>query len=315
MNQISIVVPVYNEQGNLEELYKRIIESCKKTGQNYEIIFIDDGSTDQGFSVLQKIALADNKVKLIRFKKNFGQTAALAAGFDYAQGQIIIPLDADLENDPQDIPNLLAELEKGYDLVSGWRVSRWQDKPFSRRLTSQVANWMISKISGLKLHDFGCTLKAYRKDLIKDISLYGEMHRFIPAIAFWQGAKITEIKVYYQKRRYGRSKYGMNRIGKVLLDLIILKFLSGYATKPIYFFGKISLISFLLGFFTFGWATYYKITGQKDYIETPLPIVVVLFVFLGVLLILIGLLAEMIMRIYYQSSNKKIYSIKEKINL
>lgn len=307
----SVIIPVFNEQPNLEPLYQRLLAVFNQLNQSYEIIFIDDGSTDQGFAILKEISQKDSRVKLISFRKNFGQTAALAAGFDFSQGEIIIALDADLENDPQDIPRLLTELNKGYDIVSGWRRNRWQNQFFSRRLTSNIANWLISEISGLKLHDYGCTLKVYRAEVVKDIQLYGEMHRFIPALAFWQGARISELAVNYQPRRFGQSKYGPARIFKVLLDLVTLKFLSGYAAKPIYFFGKIGLFSLFLGFLTFLWALYYKLTGQKDFIQTPLPVVVALFIILAILLILIGLLAEMVMRTYYQSSQKKSYAIKE----
>ena len=312
---LSIIIPVFNEQESLKELYQQLRDVLIKLDKPWEIVFVDDGSSDQSFSILKDIAKKDVGVRVIGFRKNFGQTVALAAGIDYAQGEVIILMDADLENDPQDIHRLLEELDKGYDVVSGWRKKRWLDKIFTRRLTSRIANWLISKIAGLKLHDYGCTLKAYHKDIIKNINLYGEMHRFIPALAFWQGAKVSEIEVNYQPRRFGQSKYGMDRIFKVLLDLVTLKFLSGYATKPIYFFGKIGLISLSLGFLTFLWATYYRVTGQKYYIETPLPVVIALFIILAILLILIGLLAEMIMRTYHESQNKKIYSIKEKINL
>lgn len=311
---LSIVIPLFNEQGNLKELYQRLTAVLDSLAKPYEIIFIDDGSTDQSFSILRDLARQDERVKIIQFRRNFGQTAAISAGVDYAQGEIIIPMDADFENDPQDIPRLLEELSQGYDVVSGWRKKRWADKVLTRRLTSRTANWLISKIAGLELHDYGCMLKAYKQTVIKNINLYGEMHRFIPALAFWQGAKVKEIEVNYQPRRFGQSKYGLGRTFKVLLDLITLKFLSGYATKPIYFFGKIGFVSLFFSFLTFLWATYYKLTGQKDYIETPLPVVIALFVILAVLLILIGLLAEMIMRTYHESGNKKIYSIKEKVN-
>ena len=311
---LSIIVPVFNEEGNLKELYQKIVAVLERINRPYEIIFIDDGSKDQSFFILENLAERDERVKLIQLRKNFGQTVALSAGIDFSQGEIIIPIDADLENDPEDIPRLLGILDEGYDIVSGWRKKRWPDKFFTRRLTSQIANWLISKITGLKLHDYGCTLKVYRRDIIKNISLYGEMHRFIPALAFWRGAKIKEIEVSYHPRQFGESKYGLGRTLKVLLDLVTLKFLSGYATKPIYFFGKIGFISLILGFLTFLWATYYRLTGQKYYIETPLPVIVALFIILAVLLILIGLLAEMIMRTYHESGNKRIYSIKKKIN-
>lgn len=311
---LSIIVPVFNEEENLNPLYNQLTEVLCRLKLNYEIIFVDDGSDDQGFSILKKIADKDKRIKIIQLKKNFGQTAAISAGIDYAQGEVIITIDADLENDPKDIPRLLSKLDEGFDIASGWRKNRWKDKPLTRRLTSQVANFLISKIVGLKLHDYGCTLKAYRKNVIKEINLYGEMHRFIPALAFWQGAKIAEVEINYKPRKFGQSKYGIERVIKVLLDLVTLKFLSGYTTKPIHFFGKIGFISMFLGFLTFLWALYYKLTGKKDFIETPLPIAIVLFIVLGILLILIGLLAEIIIRIYHESQNKKIYLIRKKIN-
>lgn len=312
---LSIIIPVFNEEKSLSRLCEEIVTACRNLNKSYEVIFVDDGSKDQSFFILQKLAEQNSRIRVISFGRNFGQTAALAAGIDRACGEIIIPMDADLENDPRDIPRLLEELDRGYDIVSGWRKKRWADRVITRRITSQAANWLIVKISGLRLHDYGCTLKAYRRETIKSVKLYGEMHRFIPVLASWRGARVGEVEVRYQPRQFGCSKYGLGRTSKVLLDLVTLKFLNNYATKPIYFFGKIGFISMGLGFLTFLWATYYKVTGQKDYIQTPLPIVMVLFIVLAVLLILIGLLAEMIMRIYNESENKKIYSIKRKINL
>lgn len=314
MSYLSVIIPFYNEEKNLAPLIERLSRVLVSLNKPFEVIFIDDGSSDNGFNILKGLLENKENWKIVRFKRNFGQTPALAAGIETAKGEKIILMDADLENDPQDIPMLLSELDKGYDVVSGWRKKRWSDKILTRRLTSQTANWLISKISGLCLHDYACTLKAYQSDTIKNINLYGQMHRFIPALAFWQGARVKEIEVHFQPRQFGQSKYGLNRMSRVLLDLVTLKFLSGYATKPIYFFGRIGLISLLFGFLTFLWAFYYKITGQKDFVETPLPIVIVLFVFLAVLLVLIGLLAEMIMRTYHESGNKKIYSVKERVN-
>ncbi|TSD05532.1 MAG: dolichol-phosphate mannosyltransferase [Parcubacteria group bacterium Athens0714_12] len=311
---LSIIIPVYNEEESLNRLAKKLKSILENLNKSWEIIFIDDGSNDKGFEIVSNLAKEDHRIKVIKFRKNFGQTAALSAGFNCAQGEIIIPMDADLENDPNDIPRLLEKINQGYDLVSGWRKKRWKDNPLTKRMTSLSANWLISKVTGVKLHDYGCTMKAYRKEIIKSVKLYGEMHRFIPALASWQGAKIGEIEVKYQPREFGKSKYGLERIGKVILDLITVKFLSGYATKPIYFFGKLGFISFFIGIFAFFLATYYKLTGQKDYIQTPLPIFTALFLIAGILLILIGLLAEMIMRNYHESQNKQIYSIKEKIN-
>jgi glycosyltransferase involved in cell wall biosynthesis len=311
---LSVVIPVYNEAESLKPLSEKLNSVLVKLQRSFEVIFIDDGSTDKSLEILEEISARHSNFKVISFKRNFGQTAAIAAGIDAAAGQVIVPLDADLENDPQDIPKLLEKLNQGYDIVSGWRKSRWSKNLFTRRLTSRIANWLISKVSGVKLHDYGCTLKAYQQQIIKGVQLYGEMHRFIPALAAWQEAKVTEIEVNYQPRQYGQSKYGLERVIKVLLDLIVLKFLNDYSLKPIYFFGKIGFVSFGLGILTFLWATYYKVTGQKDYIQTPLPVIMVLFVVIGIVLILIGLLAEMMMRIHHESTQRKVYLIKRKIN-
>lgn len=311
---LSIIIPLFNEEKNLTLLASKLLMVLNQLGKTYEVIFINDGSTDQSFEVLKSLAKQNSSFRVINFRRNFGQTAALACGIDNSQGEIIIPMDADLENDPADIPRLLAELDKGFDLVSGWRKNRWQDKVLTRRLTSKIANYLISRVSGIRLHDYGCTLKAYKREIIQDVDLYGEMHRFIPALAAWQGARVGEIEVNYQVRQFGQSNYGLSRVFKVLLDLITIKFLSGYATKPIYFFGKFGFWSFFLGVLIFLLATYYKVMGLKDYIQTPLPILSALFLIVAVLFVLIGLLAEMIMRIYHQSSKRPIYSIKEKVN-
>lgn len=312
---LSVVIPIYNEKSGLKLLFDRLKSALAKIGKSYEVIFIDDGSTDGSAEILSNLVGTDRNYKLIIFRKNFGQTAAIAAGVNFAQGEVVVPMDADLENNPDDISSLLKKLDEGYDIVSGWRVNRWPNKIITRRLTSNVANWLISKVSGIKLHDYGCTLKAYRRDIIKGINLYGEMHRFIPALAAWQGAKVTELEVSYEPRQFGASKYGLNRVFKVLLDLITLKFLNDYSVKPIYFFGRFGFWSIFLGFLTFVVATYYKLTGQKDYIQTPLPAIMVLFMVVGVLLILIGLLAEMIMRSYHETAKRPVYYIKGKFNI
>lgn len=311
---LSLIIPFYNEEENLPLLVDKLDKLLLSIEKPTEIIFIDDGSTDNSFEVLKKIVNDKNDWRIIRFRRNFGQTAGWAAGIESAQGDIIIFLDSDLENDPNDIPLLLSKINDGYDLVSGWRKNRWQNQFFSRRLTSQIANLIIAKISGVKIHDFGCSLKAYRKEVIKNVKLYGEMHRFIAVLASWQGAKIAEVEVNFSPRKFGSSKYGMERILKVFLDLVVIKFLSGYSTKPIYFFGKAGFYSIILSFLLFALSVYYKFWGGKSFIETPLPILIALFFIVGVLLVLIGLLAEMIMRIYHQSSQQKIYIVKEKIN-
>lgn len=311
---ISLVIPVYNEKENLEELYQKIKKMAEDFNHTYEAIFVNDGSTDGSLNVLKKISDNNPNLKIIDFRKNFGQTAALAAGIDNAKGEIIIPMDADLENDPADIPKLISKINEGYNVVSGWRRNRWKNKFFTRRLTSLSANWLISYVTKVKLHDYGCTLKAYRKEIIKEVGLYGEMHRFIPALASWQGAKVTEVEVNYQPRIHGKSNYGLNRTFKVLLDLMTIKFLSGYSTKPIHFFGGAGFISIIIGFLSGLLAVYYKVTRQKDFISTPLPVLTALFLIVGVLFILIGLLAEMLMRVYHETQHRPIYAIKEKIN-
>ncbi len=312
--RLSIVIPVYNEQDSIGPLWERLGSVLRDSG-DAEVIFVNDGSTDGSWEALRKLAAAHAQVKVINFRRNFGQTAAIAAGVDHAQGAVIVPLDADLENDPADIPSLINKMNEGYDIVSGWRQTRWANQPFRRRFTSEVANWLISRVSGVILHDYGCTLKAYRADIIKGVRLYGEMHRFIPALAAWQGARVAEIPVKYQPRQFGASKYGLERVFKVLLDLVTLKFLNDYSAKPMYFFGKIGFWSFLAGVLCAAIAVYFKATGQKDFVETPLPVMTALFVLVGVLLVLIGLLAELVMRMHHETQQKPTYAVKEKINL
>lgn len=311
---LSLIIPFYNEEENLPFLVEKLTRLISIIDKPTEVIFIDDGSSDNGFNILVNLIGDKNNWRIIRFRRNFGQTAGWAAGIEYADGEVIVFLDSDLENDPADIPKLLAKIDEGYDLVSGWRKERWQGQFFSRRLTSQIANWLIAKISGVKIHDFGCSLKAYRREVIKNVKLYGEMHRFIAVLASWQGAKIAEVEVKFTPRKFGFSKYGMERILKVCLDLIVIKFLSGYSTKPIYFFGKAGFYSIIVSFLAFVLAVYYKFWGGKSFIETPLPVLIVLFFIVGILFILIGLLAEMIMRSYHEIQNQKIYIIKDKVH-
>ncbi|MDD5110215.1 MAG: glycosyltransferase family 2 protein [Patescibacteria group bacterium] len=315
MPKISLIIPVYNEAESLKPLAEKIRAVMGAMHSDYEAIFVNDGSADSSGEVLRELATADPKIKVITFRRNFGQTPAIAAGVDYASGAVIVPVDADLESDPADIPMLIAKLNEGYDIVSGWRKNRWENRPFSRRLTSQTANWLISKVSGVQLHDYGCTLKAYRAEIIKGVRLYGEMHRFIPALAAWQGAKITELPVHYQPRQFGQSKYGLERVLKVALDLVTLKFLNDYSAKPIYFFGKVGAWSFGIGTLAALLAVYFKITGQKDFVETPLPVLTALFFIVAVLFVLMGLLAELIMRMHHETQAKPTYAVKEKINL
>ena len=302
---ISVVVPVYNEQDNVLELYERL---ARVLTEPVEFIFVDDGSSDDTFARLQQIAAQDARVRVIRFRRNFGQTAALSAGIDHAKGEIIVPMDGDLQNDPADIPRLLEKIGEGYDVVSGWRKNR-QDN-FRRRLPSVIANKLISWISGVHLHDYGCSLKAYRKDVLQDVRLYGEMHRFVPIYASWQGARVAELPVMHHARTRGKSKYGLERTIKVVLDMVVVKFLANYSTKPIYVFGGFGLVALLMSFLTFCWMLYYKVAGLKDFVQTPLPLVTVMFLLVGCLSVLLGLVAELSIRTYYESQGKRTYAIR-----
>jgi glycosyltransferase involved in cell wall biosynthesis len=303
---ISIVVPVYNEAQNVDELHARL---AAVIDQPAELIFVDDGSTDDTFTRLRLIAERDPRVVLIRFRRNFGQTAALSAGIDHARGHIIVPIDGDLQNDPADIPRLLAKLGEGYDVVSGWRVDR--KDPFHRRLPSVLANRLVSAISGVRLHDYGCSLKAYRRSVLEDVRLYGEMHRFVPIYASWQGARVTELPVEHHPRTRGKSNYGIERTLKVVLDLLVVKFLSSYLTKPIYVFGGFGVVALVIAFLAFAIMIYLRLAGMADFIQTPLPLVVVMFVLVGCLSILLGLVAELTVRTYYESQGKRTYAIRD----
>ena len=307
--RVSVVLPVHEEEENLDELHRRLSHVLE--GDDVEFIFVDDGSEDGSWARLVEIADADPRVRLVRFPRNFGQTAALSAGIDHARGRIIVPMDADLQNDPTDIPRLLAKLEEGYDVVSGWRVDRKDS--LTRRLPSALANRLISFLSGVRLHDYGCSLKAYRSDVLEDVRLYGEMHRFVPIYASWQGARVTEIPVKHHPRVHGSSPYGMERTFKVVLDLMVVKFLSSYATKPIYVFGGFGLLALFLAVAVFVGMVYLKLAGIRDFVSTPLPLVVVMLVLVGFLGILLGLLAELTVRTYYESQGKPTYSVRERV--
>jgi glycosyltransferase involved in cell wall biosynthesis len=302
---ISVIVPVYNEELNVDEVYARLAEVLG--GGDVEFIFIDDGSTDNTVARLEAIRAQDARVQLIRLRRNYGQTAALSAGIDHARGAIIVPIDGDMQNDPRDIPRLLTKLNEGYDVVSGWRIAR--KDPFHKRIPSIVANRIISRISGVRLHDYGCSLKAYRKSVLRDVRLYGEMHRFVPIYASWQGARVTELPVNHYPRLRGKSNYGIERTIKVVLDLLVVKFLANYSTKPIYVFGGFGLVAFVLGLFAAALMFYYKFTDQKSFIETPLPLVTVMFVLVGCLSLLLGLVAELTIRTYYESQGKRTYAV------
>lgn len=306
---ITLVIPVFNEEDNLAALHAEIQDVLGELDRVAEVIYVDDGSRDSSMEVLAEIAATDPRVKVIEFQANRGQTAAMQAGITYAQGDVIIPMDADRQNDPADIPTLLAKLDEGYDVVSGWRKHR-QDKAFTRKLPSKIANRIISRISGVHLHDYGCSLKAYRRQMLANATLYGEMHRFIPIYAAWEGARVTEMPVNHRARVAGVSKYGLSRTFKVVLDLITLQFLFKYGTKPIYLFGKAAMFSFLVAVAAFGWATWLKFSGSLTYIETPLPLVTVTMFMLGVMLVLMGVLAELIVRTYHEAQGKPTYTVR-----
>lgn len=310
--KISIVVPIYNEADNLNQLFDELQNVLKD--HEHEIVTVNDGSQDNTRSVLNEVASKNKNIKVIHFHGNFGQTAAISCGINHSSGDVIIPIDSDMENDPKDILKLLEKINEGYDVVSGWRKGRWNDQKLRRRFPSMLANKLISKITRVKLNDYGCTLKAYRRSVIKDVSLYGEMHRFIPAYASWRGAKVSEVEVNFRPRQKGRSNYGMSRVFKVLLDLVVIKFLDKYMTRPMHFFGGVGFLVFSLGVATGILAIVLKIIGLRDFVDTPLPILCALLIMVGVQLIAMGVLAEMLMRIYFESQNKKPYQIAEKIN-
>ena len=308
---ISIIIPVYNEEGNINLLNKKVFNTLKN--KSFEIIFVNDGSNDSSVSKIKILSNKYDNITLINLKKNFGQTAAIQAGFDHAQGNIIIPMDCDLQNDPSDIPKLLKKINEGYDVVSGWRKQR-KDNDVLRVIPSKIANYIISKISGVKLHDYGCTLKAYKKEFIEDIRLYGEMHRFIPIYANWEGAKVAEIIVNHHKRHAGKSKYGISRVPKVILDMMVLKFFDSLISRPIHLFGKLGLVLIVLGFFTASFALWLKVIKDVSFILTPLPILVIFFLLSGLFCILLGIIAEIQSRIYYQTKTNKSYLIKNIIS-
>ncbi len=310
---LSFIVPVYNEEQNILPLYEMVLNVAPILGCPFELIFINDGSTDGTKSTLDKLAERDLRVKVIHFRRNFGQTAAMMAGIDFSSGDVLVPMDGDLQNDPQDIPLLLAKLEEGYDVCSGWRKNR-KDHALRRNLPSRIANFLISWISGVHLHDYGCSLKAYRKEVIKEVKLYGEMHRFIPIYAFWEGARVTEIPVNHHARIHGKSKYGIERAVKVLLDLIVVKFFAKYAQKPIYVFGVFGILNLMAAFCSAVASLYYKLFHGKAFISTPLPLLFIMCSITGVMCVLMGLIAEILIRTYHESQQKPVYSVSESRN-
>ncbi len=311
---LSVVVPVYNEEDNVRALQERIAAALDPLGIAYEVIYVDDGSRDASFARLKEVAAVDSRVRVISFRRNFGQTAAMAAGFDAAAGEVIVPLDADLQNDPCDIGRLLQKLDEGYDVVSGWRQKR-KDKAITRKLPSMLANGLISWMTGVHIHDYGCTLKAYRASILKDVRLYGEMHRFIPAWAALEGARVTELPVSHHPRVAGKSKYGIGRTTRVMLDLLVVRFLGGYGTKPIHLFGGLGFSLCGAGILA-GLATLYQKFFLADPVKAhrnPLLMLAVFLFLLGVQAIMMGLLAELSIRIYHEAQGKPTYRVREMV--
>lgn len=306
---LSIVIPLLNEEENIPILYGELKEVLETQGDRYELIFIDDGSTDRSLHLLRELQGKDEHVVVVSFRRNFGQTAAMAAGFDFARGEVIITMDADLQNDPKDIPRLLEEIKAGNDVVTGWRYDR-KDTFINRRLPSILANKLISKTTGVNLHDYGCTLKAFHRDVIKNVKLYGEMHRFIPAIASGMGISFTEVKVNHRPRRFGASKYGISRTIRVILDLMTVKFLLSYATRPIQVFGLMGILSGGLGFLIALVMTFQRQFLGVPLSDRPLLFLAVLLIFIGIQFISLGLIAELQARTYHESQNKPVYHVK-----
>src|SRR4029450_1157856 len=313
--EISVFLPVFNEEPNLLPLHSKLDEALRTLGRSGEIVYVDDGSTDGSLKILRQIAEMDPRVRVVALRRNYGQTAAMAAGIDAARGKVLIPMDADLQNDPADIIRLLDKLNEGYDVVSGWRKNR-KDKMVTRKIPSMIANRLISWIGGVPLHDYGCSLKAYRRESLQDVRLYGEMHRFIPIYASWDGARVTEIPVEHHPRTMGKSKYGLSRTVKVVFDLITIKFMASYQTKPLYLFGWAGLLTFgvslLSALLAFG-MKFLSWPHHADFVQTPLPIIALVTLVLGVQLFLMGLLAEMMVRTYHESQSKPIYAVREKL--
>jgi glycosyltransferase involved in cell wall biosynthesis len=310
---ISLVIPVYNERENILALYESLTDVLLGLQEPFEVLWVDDGSTDGTAEVLCDLAVKEDSNKVLVLRRNFGQTAAMMAGIDHASGDVVIPLDGDGQNDPADIPRLLDKLAEGYDVVSGWRRNRHDGK--RRVWLSRLANGLISRITGVELHDYGCSLKAYRREVIDNVRLYGEMHRFIPIYAHWQGARVAEIPVDHHPRTRGSSNYGFERIFKVALDLMVVQFLGRYGTKPIYVFGGFGLLTWMVAGAASAYAVYLKYSGQATFIETPLPLLAVFSFTTGVMSILMGFLSELLMRTYFESQHKAPYSLRSAHNL
>lgn len=311
---LSIVVPIFNEQENIPDLHREVTAALAGRGISYELILVDDGSTDASFHAMRQAAERDDRVKVIRFRRNFGQTAAMAAGFDASTGRVVVPMDGDLQNDPADIPRLLSKIDEGFDVVSGWRKDR-RDAFINRTLPSILANRFISGMTGIRLHDYGCTLKAYRREVLEGINLYGEMHRFVPALVSQVGARVTEIPVGHRPRLRGKSKYGISRTMRVVLDLITVKFLLNYSTRPSQLFGRLGVYTLMASCLSGGATVYMKLFQGMSMNRNPLLLLTALLLFMGVQLIVLGLLGELNARTYYEAQGKPIYVVRETVNL
>lgn len=307
---VSVVIPVHNESPNIPELYRELTEVLERWGARYEILVVDDGSSDDSFAQLARLQARDPRLRVIRFRRNFGQTAAFAAGFAHARGRLIATTDGDLQNDPADIPAMAAKIGEGYDIVCGWRKDR-KDPWLTRRLPSLLANRLISTTTGVRLHDYGCSLKVFRAEVVKPLRLYGEMHRFLPAIASEMGVRIAEVVVNHRARRHGRSKYGLGRTVRVMLDLLTVRFLLSYATRPLQIFGLVGLTMAVAGGGVGAWLAYLRLFGNESIANRPLLLFAILLIFTGVQLITLGLLAELQARTYHESQNKPIYVVRE----
>ncbi len=310
-SSLSFIIPVHNEARSLQELYDALVQVCHQQGYRYEVVFVDDGSDDESFSIISAIAERDETVRAVQLRRNFGQTAALRAGVTVSTSPVLVTLDADLQNDPQDVPHLLQKLQDGFDVVSGWRRDRQEG--WKRRWPSWWANHLISSVTGVRLSDYGCTLKAYRREVIEGAPLYGEMHRFIPILAAWHGARVAEVPVQHHPRKYGTSHYGMRRVSRVLLDLITVKFLHSYVTRPMHFFGGSALWLIAGGIVSGLMAVVLKVTGLRAFVDTPLPLLSVFLLIVGVQFLLMGLLAELLIRIYFDRSGRHPYAVRRAI--
>jgi len=311
--ELSIVLPAYNEEKNLEPLILGLRAALESLDEEYEIIIVDDGSVDGSFQVLRQLHSDDPHLKVVRLRRNFGQSAAFSAGFDRARGQVIVTLDADLQFDPTDISKLLDKLAEGYDIVSGWRIGR-QESLLTRRLPSTVANRLISSITGIRLHDYGCSLKAYRAEVVQNVQLYGELHRFIPALASWMGVRVAEVPVSHHRRRFGKSKYDLSRTIRVLLDLLTVKFLLSYSTRPMQVFGLLGMVSFAAGTTIAAYLSFIRLFLGSPIANRPLLLLAMLLIFVGVQLVTMGLLGELTIRTYHEAQGKKIYAIREMLD-